>query len=122
MTKANARVLARQKRQARVRKKVLGTSERPRLCVFRSTANIYAQVIDDEAGTTLAAVSTLSPGLKDTLAGLKKSEAAKAVGQAIAEAAKSKGCLKVVFDRNGFLYHGRVRALSEGAREGGLDF
>ncbi len=122
MTKANARVLGHQKRQARVRKKVLGTSERPRLCVFRSTANIYAQVVDDKTGTTLAAVSTLSPDLKDTLVGLKKSEAAKVVGQAIAQVAKRKGCLKVVFDRNGFLYHGRVRALSEGAREGGLDF
>ncbi len=122
MTKANARIASRLRRQARVRKKVLGTAERPRLCVFRSSAHIYAQVIDDEKGATLASVSTLSPGLKDTVKGLKKSEAAKAVGQAIAEAAKSAGCQKVVFDRNGFLYHGRVKALSEGAREGGLDF
>lgn len=122
MAKVNVRFEARKKRQARVRKKVLGTTERPRLCVFRSVAHIYAQVINDENGATLAAVSTLSPALRETLAGLKKSEAAKAVGKAIAEAAKSKGCDKVVFDRNGFLYHGRIKALSEGAREGGLDF
>ncbi len=122
MSKANIRLVARQQRQARVRKKVQGTGERPRLCVFRSAAHIYAQVIDDEQGTTLAAVSTLSPALKETVKGLKKSEAARAVGRAIAEEVKSKGCLKVVFDRNGFLYHGRIKALSEGAREGGLDF
>lgn len=122
MTKVNVRIAARERRQARVRKKVQGTSERPRLCVFRSTAHIYAQVIDDEKGATLAAVSTLSPNLKDSLKGLKKSEQAKAIGKAIAAEAKDKGCLKVVFDRNGFLYHGRVKALSEGAREGGLEF
>jgi len=122
MTKVNVRLESRKNRQARVRRKVQGTGERPRLCVFRSSAHIYAQVIDDEKGTTLAAVSTLSPALKDSLKGLKKSEAAKIVGKAIAEDAKSKGCSKVVFDRNGFLYHGRVKALSEGAREGGLDF
>ncbi len=122
MAKANVRIASRLRRQARVRKKVLGTAERPRLCVFRSSAHIYAQVIDDEKGITLVALSSLSPGLKDSLKGLKKSEAAKAVGQAIAEAARSQGCQKVVFDRNGFLYHGRIKALSEGAREGGLDF
>lgn len=122
MTKANIRLAARERRQARVRKKVQGTGERPRLCVYRSTAHIYAQVIDDVSGKTIAAVSTLSPALKDALKGLKKSEAAKAVGKAIAEAAQSQGCRQVVFDRNGFLYHGRVKALSEGAREGGLDF
>ena len=122
MSKTNPRLSARRKRQARVRLKVLGTAERPRLCVFRSTAHIYAQVIDDEKGVTLAAASTLSPGLQETLKGLKKSEAAKAVGQAIAEASQSRGYRRVVFDRNGFLYHGRVKALSEGAREGGLDF
>ena len=122
MAKVSDRFDARKKRQARVRKRVVGTSERPRLCVFRSVAHIYAQVINDENGATLAAVSTMSPELKDSLKGLKKSEAAKAVGKAIAEAAKIKGCQKVVFDRNGFLYHGRVKALSEGAREGGLDF
>lgn len=122
MAKVSVRFEARKKRQARVRKKVRGTGERPRLCVFRSVAHIYAQVINDETGATLAAVSTLSPQLRDSLKGLKKSEAAKAVGKAIAEAAKDKGCRAVVFDRNGFLYHGRVKALSEGAREGGLEF
>lgn len=122
MSKANVRLAARERRQARVRKKVRGSGERPRLCVFRSTTHIYAQVIDDVTGKTIAAVSTLSPALKESLKGLKKSEAAKAVGKAIAEAAKGCGCQKVVFDRNGFLYHGRVKALSEGAREGGLEF
>ncbi|UQZ89243.1 50S ribosomal protein L18 [Deltaproteobacteria bacterium Smac51] len=122
MAKVNIRMAARQRRQARVRKKVLGTSARPRLCVFRSVAQIYAQVIDDERGATLVAVSTMTPALKESIKGKKKSEAAKEVGKAIAEALKSKGLTKVVFDRNGFLYHGRVKALSEGAREGGLDF
>ncbi len=122
MAKVNPRPAARLRRQARVRKKVQGCAERPRLCVFRSTAHIYAQVIDDVKGATLAAVSTLSPELKDKLQGLKKAEAAKAVGQAIAALLKEKGCQKVVFDRNGFLYHGRVKALSEGAREAGLEF
>lgn len=122
MAKANIRIVARMRRQARVRKKILGTGERPRLCVFRSSAHIYAQVIDDVTGVTLAAVSTLTKPLQDSLKGLKKSEAAKAVGQAIAEAAKNAGCKRVVFDRNGFLYHGRVKALSEGAREAGLEF
>lgn len=122
MSKVNIRIMARLRRQARVRKKVQGTGVRPRLSVYRSAANIYAQLIDDEKGTTLAAVSTMSPALKDSLKGLKKSEAAKAVGQAIAEAAKSAGYGRVIFDRNGFLYHGRVKALSEGAREGGLEF
>ena len=122
MTKTNPRQAARYKRQARVRRKVRGTPERPRLCVFRSASHIYAQVIDDTRGVTLAAASTLSPDLKAAVEGLKKVEAAKAVGRAVAEAAKAGGCLKVIFDRNGFLYHGRVKALSEGAREGGLIF
>lgn len=122
MSKDNARMAARLRRQSRVRKKVQGTGERPRLCVFRSVANIYAQVIDDEKGVTLAAASTLSPSLKDSLKGKKKAEAAKEVGKAIAGLLKDKGLSTVVFDRNGFLYHGRVKALSEGAREGGLEF
>jgi len=122
MTKTNPRQSARLIRQARVRRKVRGTAERPRLCVFRSAAHIYAQVINDEKGVTLAAASTMSPELRTEVKGLKKVEAAKAVGRAIAEAAKKSGCRKVVFDRNGFLYHGRVKALSEGARDGGLDF
>jgi len=122
MTNTNPRQAARWKRQARVRRKVRGTAERPRLCVFRSASHIYAQVIDDDQGVTLAAASTLSPDLRTAVKGLKKVEAAKAVGRAVAEAAKSRGCLAVIFDRNGFLYHGRIKALSEGAREGGLVF
>lgn len=122
MTKTNPRQSSRRQRQARVRRKVRGTAERPRLSVFRSSGHIYAQVINDDQGVTLAAASTLSPDLRAEVKGLKKIEAAKAVGRAIAQAAKTRGCLKVVFDRNGFLYHGRIKALSEGAREGGLDF
>lgn len=122
MGKTNIRALSRQRRQGRVRKKVQGTAERPRLCVFRSARHIYVQVIDDVAGRTLASASTVSPGLKDKVKGLKKSEAAKVVGQEIARAAKAQGIEKVVFDRNGFLYHGRVAALSASAREAGLEF
>lgn len=122
MGKINPRILARQRRQARVRKKVLGTAERPRLCVFRSARHMYAQVINDITGTTIVAASTMSPTLKDKVKGLKKTEAAKLVGKTVAEEAKAKGITKVVFDRNGFLYHGRVAALSASAREAGLEF
>jgi large subunit ribosomal protein L18 len=120
---SNKRAEARQRRQKRVRKGVRGTSEKPRLCVFRSSKNIYAQIIDDQKGITLAAASSLSKNLKDTLGnkgGCK--EGASTIGKVIAELARAKGISKVVFDRNGFLYHGRVKALSEGARDGGLDF
>lgn len=122
MGKVNPRAIARERRQARVRKRVLGTSERPRLCVFRSAVHIYAQVIDDVSGTTLVSTSTLQAAVKDQVKGLKKTDAAKVVGKAVAEAAKAKGLNRVVFDRNGFLYHGRVKALSEAAREAGLEF
>ena len=122
MGKINPRILARQRRQARVRKKVLGTADRPRLCVFRSARHMYAQVINDITGTTIVAASTMSPTLKDKVKGLKKTEAAKLVGKTVAEEAKAKGITKVVFDRNGFLYHGRVAALSDSAREAGLEF
>jgi len=122
MGKMNPRTLARQRRQSRVRKKVLGTAERPRLCVFRSARHMYAQVIDDVNGVTIVAASTMSPTLKDKIKGLKKTEAAKLVGKTVAEEAKTKGITKVVFDRNGFLYHGRVAALSDSAREAGLEF
>ena len=107
------------KRHKRVRGKIAGTPERPRLNVFRSGANIYAQVIDDTAGVTLAAASSLEKGFEGH-GGI--SEAAKKVGLAIAERAKAKGISVVVFDRGGYLYHGRVQALAEGAREGGLEF
>jgi large subunit ribosomal protein L18 len=122
VTKVNIRQDSRLRRQARVRKKVAGTSKRPRLCVFRSASHIYAQIIDDERGVTLAAASTMTPALKEAVKGLKKTEQAKAVGKALGEAVKSQGLSDVVFDRNGFLYHGRVKALSEGAREAGLNF
>jgi large subunit ribosomal protein L18 len=107
MGKMNPRIQARQRRQSRVRKKVLGTAERPRLCVFRSARHMYAQVIDDVSGLTIVAASTMSPALKDKVKGLKKTEAAKLVGKTVAEEAKTKGITTVVFDRNGFLYHGR---------------
>ena len=107
------------KRHVRVRGKISGTPERPRLSVFRSNANIYAQVIDDVNGVTLAAASTLDKEF-DGAAG--NVEAAKKVGKAVAERAKAKGIDTVVFDRSGYIYHGRVAALAEGAREGGLEF
>lgn len=99
-----------------------GTSERPRLCVYKSLKNIYVQVIDDDQGKTLAAASTLSPELKGKLKSSRDVEAAKAVGKLLAEKTKSAGIDKVVFDRNGFLYHGRLKQLAEAAREGGLEF
>jgi large subunit ribosomal protein L18 len=108
----------RQKRHNRVRATVNGTTERPRLNVFRSLNHIYVQIIDDTKGHTLVAASTLD---KD-VAGAPKTEQAKAVGKLIADRAKAAGIGKVVFDRGGYLYHGRIKALAEGAREGGLDF
>lgn len=109
----------RMKRHIRVRGKISGTPERPRLSVFRSNANIYAQIIDDESGVTLASASTLDKEF-DGAAG--NVEAARKVGKAVAERAKAKGIDTVVFDRSGYIYHGRVAALAEGAREGGLEF
>jgi large subunit ribosomal protein L18 len=103
-----------------VRKKVWGSDARPRLCVYRSLKHIYAQVISDERGVTLASVSTLSPGLKGKLKATKGVEAAKQVGRLLAQICKEKNISRVVFDRNGFLFHGRVKALAEAAREGGL--
>ncbi len=112
---------ARLRRHRRVRLKVSGTTQQPRLSVFRSLSHIYAQVIDDLSGHTLAAASDLESALK-TGNGTKKSETAKAVGKAIAERAKAAGVQRVVFDRGGFRYHGRVKALADAAREGGLEF
>jgi large subunit ribosomal protein L18 len=108
---------ARLKRHIRVRAKISGTSERPRLAVYRSNANIYAQIIDDTVGKTLVAASTLEVKVDGT-----KTDAAKAVGAAVAKKALENGIEKVVFDRGGNLYHGRIQALAEGAREAGLDF
>ena len=112
----------RKRRHPRVRKKITGTSMRPRLNVFRSLEHIYAQVIDDEAGHTLAAASTVDKVLKIELDGKDPQEQAKLVGIAIAERAKANGIESVVFDRGGYPYHGRVKALAEGSREGGLAF
>ena len=120
---ANKRAdIARQRRKIRVRKKVVGTDVRPRICVFRSSKHIYAQVISDNQGTTLAAVSTLSGELADATKQKKAVDAAKQVGLALAKLCKDKNITKVVFDRNGFLFHGRVKAVADGAREGGLEF
>lgn len=108
------------RRRIGIRKRVIGTPERPRLAVYRSLSHIYAQVIDDLAGKTLASASTRDKGVK--LSSTGNADAAKAVGQALAERAKGAGVTKVVFDRGGFRYHGRVKALADAAREGGLEF
>jgi len=120
--KTSQKTITRLKRQVRVRKKIKGTTERPRLNVFKSANHIYAQVIDDIKGITLVAASTCTTGvaLTDTHTGNKASAAA--VGSAIAKAALQKNISSVVFDRNGFLYHGRIQALADAAREAGLDF
>lgn len=110
------------KRHRRVRKKVSGTAERPRLDVFRSNKNIYAQIIDDTAGRTLVASSTLEKPLKETLESTQNKEAAKAVGKDIAEKALAAGITEVVFDRGGYIYTGQVKELAESAREAGLKF
>ncbi|NLW08176.1 MAG: 50S ribosomal protein L18 [Clostridia bacterium] len=121
MSKAKNRKLAQQRRRLRVRQRLTGTPERPRLSVYRSLCHIYAQIIDDTRGVTLVAASTLEPSLKG-LGNTRDIEAAKKVGQAIAQKALAKGIDKVVFDRGGYLYHGRVAAVAEGAREAGLKF
>jgi large subunit ribosomal protein L18 len=110
------------RRHKRVRARVSGTPERPRLNVFRSLTNIYAQVIDDLSGQTLASASTVDSAVAAKVSGMNKVEAAKIVGQMVAERAKAAGISAVVFDRGGYQYHGRVAALAEGAREGGLNF
>ena len=121
LTKPDRKAI-RAKRRRRVRNKILGTAGRPRLNVFRSLNNIYAQLINDEAGVTVVAASTLSPELKGQLKNGCNIEAAKAVGNLIGKLAQEKGVKEVVFDRAGYLYHGRVKALADGAREAGLDF
>jgi large subunit ribosomal protein L18 len=114
---------ARERRHRRVRRRVSGTSERPRLNVFRSAMHIYAQIIDDTRGHTLASASTLDPEVKAQLSnGLKKVDEARIVGRILAQRALAQGIRKVVFDRGGYKYHGRVKALADGAREGGLEF
>jgi len=116
------KLVGRERRKFRIRTKISGTNERPRLSVFRSARHIYAQVIDDVIGRTLATASTLSPDLKTTLDKNSKTEAAKKVGALIARICLEKKVDKVVFDRNGYLYHGRIKALADAAREAGLNF
>lgn len=112
----------RRRNHARVRKHISGTSERPRLCVFRSANHMYAQVIDDTKGITLVTASTLDGAIKDSLGHSGNIESAKAVGKLVAERAVEKGITTVVFDRGGYVYHGRVKALADAAREAGLAF
>ena len=115
-------IQGRQRRKLRIRHKVSGTAERPRLTVFRSLKHIYAQVVDDVDGKTLAHASTLSKDVKGAVADDTKKDAATKVGEAIAKQLKAKGVTKVVFDRNGYMYHGRIQALADGARKAGLEF
>jgi large subunit ribosomal protein L18 len=112
----------REKRKARIRRKLSGTSERPRLTVYKSLKHMYAQLVDDTSGKTLVSVGTTSKALKGDLGDADKTAAAKKVGAALAAAAKAKGIEAVVFDRNGFDYHGRVQAVAAAAREAGLKF
>ena len=121
-SKTNPREVGRLKRKMRIRKKVAGTSERPRLTIFRSDKHMYAQIIDDVQGATLVAVSSLSADFTAAEKPKGKVGAAQLIGRLIAGKAKEKGISKVVFDRNGFIYHGRVQALADAAREAGLDF
>jgi len=114
--------VARKRRHHRIRMKLSGTSQRPRLNVFRSLEHIYVQAIDDVAGHTLVSASTVDKELAASLAGKTKKEQATLVGKAVAERAAAAGITEVVFDRGGYLYHGRIKALADGAREGGLKF
>jgi large subunit ribosomal protein L18 len=116
------KLTGRERRKLRIRNKISGTTQRPRLTVFRSAKHIYAQVVDDGSGKTLAAASTLSPDLKGTLEESDKTASAKKVGALIAQICQKNSIDRVVFDRNGYLYHGRVKALAEAAREAGLNF
>jgi large subunit ribosomal protein L18 len=117
-----SRAQSRNRRHYRARKHLNGTPERPRLNVYRSEAEIYAQVIDDQAGRTLAAASSIDHELREKLGGMNKTEQARLVGQLVAERARNKGVTEVIFDRGGFRYIGRVKALADGARQAGLEF
>ena len=122
MARKKSRSKARVRRHIRVRRKVAGTPERPRLNVFRSLSYIYAQVIDDESGNTLVSASSIDKELRSKMKGLNKTEQANLVGKSLADRAKEIGIQTVVFDRSGYRYIGRVKALADGAREGGLEF
>ncbi len=121
MAKVSSNV-ARKRRHARIRVTVTGTTGQPRLCVFRSLSNIYAQIIDDTCGNTLASANSLNEGIKDQLKGKNKTQVAELIGTALAKSAQEKGVSQVVFDRGGYKYHGRVKALAEAARKAGLKF
>jgi large subunit ribosomal protein L18 len=122
MARPTSRQLARKKRHQRLRVRLQGTVERPRLNVFRSLRHVYVQLIDDAAGHTMLSVSTLDPEVSEKLGDLNKTDQAKLVGAVLAERALRKGVKQVVFDRGGYKYHGRVKALAEAARAGGLEF
>jgi large subunit ribosomal protein L18 len=122
MNRSQARTEARRKVRTRVRRRVKGSGERPRLAVFKSGRHIYAQVIDDATGATLAHASSLDPALKGEKKSGANRETATRVGTLVAERAKGKGIARVVFDRGGYIYHGKVKALAEAARQGGLEF
>lgn len=122
MAKAKSRNVARKRRHVRVRRQLSGTPERPRLNVYRSHSEIYAQVIDDIAGHTLVSASSIDHDLRADMTGKEKVEQAQIVGKSIAKRAREKGITQVIFDRGGYRYFGRVKALAEGAREGGLEF
>jgi large subunit ribosomal protein L18 len=116
------KIKSRLRRKKHIRKVVFGTAVRPRLVVFRSAKQVYAQLVDDEAGRTLTTVSSLSPDLKETVAKKKPVEVSMIVGEACAKKAMERNIKQVIFDRNGFRYHGRVKAVADGARKGGLQF
>ncbi|HYB52683.1 MAG TPA: 50S ribosomal protein L18 [Thermoanaerobaculia bacterium] len=120
--KTEAKVEARQRVRVRIRSRLRGSAERPRLAVFKSGRHIYAQVIDDASGATLAHASSLDPGLRAEIKTGANVEGARRVGRLVAERAKQKGVSRVVFDRGGYVYHGKVKALADAAREGGLEF
>ena len=122
MIKKKSRSKVREKKHMRIRNRFSGTAERPRLAVFRSNKNIYAQIIDDDAAATLVAASTVEKDVKSQVKYTDNTEAAECVGKVIAERAKAKGIEEVVFDRGGFIYHGKVKALADAAREAGLKF
>jgi large subunit ribosomal protein L18 len=122
MASKNKKIAGRIRRKRSIRKRISGTAQRPRLSVYRSSQHIYAQVVDDVTGATLATASSLSPEIRTQAEGKKKTEMAGLVGRLVAERCLAKDIEQVVFDRNGFIYHGRVKAVAEAAREGGLKF
>lgn len=122
MIKKESRKEVHRRKHLRVRKKISGSAERPRLTVYRSLKHMYAQIVDDTSGRTLVSASTLDPELRQKLTNRGNREAARQVGLALAAKALGRGISRVVFDRSGYIYHGRVQALAEGAREGGLEF